>query len=230
MNLEVAGSSPAEITNSFCQIGDFDLKISLSGLFFFVSLAGCVTADAERYLQRDLPSKTSMGFKLDGTSLTMSGSVRGPECQMLKTIFRERPIKTIILQDSRGGRASTGYCVGEFIREKNIETIISGYCHSSCSRMWLGGVKRSLYDGARVGLHGHYDKGKLLAYAPKKLESWIPKMAPEVNKELLAKWARLPTNKDYYFFYNDVLEICLNDSCKYDWDWNVRSAGLSNKD
>jgi hypothetical protein len=228
MNLEVAGSSPAEITNSFCQIEDFVLKIWLLG--FFLSLAGCVTVDAERYLQRDLPNKTSMGFKLDGTSLTMSGSVRGPECQMLKTIFRERPIKTIILKDSRGGRASTGYCVGEFIREKNIETIISGYCNSSCSRMWLGGVKRSLYDGARVGLHGHYDKGKLLAYAPKKLESWIPKMAPEVNKELLAKWARLPTNKDQYYFYNDVLEICLNDACKYDFNWNVRSAGLSNKD
>ena len=207
------------------------MKISLVGLLLSLSLAGCVTAGAERFLQRELPSKTSMGFKLDGTSLTMSGSVRGPECQMLKVIFRERPIKTIILKDFRGGRASTGYCVGEFIREKNIETVISGYCHSSCSRMWLGGVKRSLQDGARVGLHGHYGRsGKLLAYAPKKLESWIPKMAPEVNKELLAKWARLPTNDDQYYFYNDKLEICLNDSCTYDFDWNVRNAGLSNKD
>ena len=207
------------------------MKISLVGLLLLLSLAGCVTAGAERFLQRELPSKTSMGFKLDGTSLTMSGSVRGPECQMLKVIFRERPIKTIILKDSRGGRASTGYCVGEFIREKNIETIISGYCHSSCSRMWLGGVKRSLQDGARVGLHGHYGRsGKLLAYAPKKLESWIPKMAPDVNMELLAKWARLPTIKDQYYFYNDVLEICLDGSCTYDFDWNVRSAGLSNKD
>ena len=34
MNLEVAGSSPAEITNSFCRIGNFDLKISLLGLLF----------------------------------------------------------------------------------------------------------------------------------------------------------------------------------------------------
>ena len=60
-----------------------------------------------------------------------------------------------------GGDAPTGYKVGELFRQKGLRTAISGFCYSSCSRMFLGGKVRVLTDDAppdatEVGFHGHY--------------------------------------------------------------------------
>ena len=89
----------------------------------------------------------------------MSGDVTGSECSQLLSILQQSPIRIVVLTQSKGGNADAGYCVGALIRQYRLATVIRGSCNSSCSRMWLGGVSRTL-DGpnSRVGLHGNYDR------------------------------------------------------------------------
>jgi hypothetical protein len=104
------------------------------------------------------PYATAMEISVTGTTVHMSGPVVGGECDKLKQIISTSQINHVVLSNSNGGNANTGYCIGETIRKHKISTSIEGFCLSSCSRMWLGGVTRKLEgDESNVGLHGNFD-------------------------------------------------------------------------
>lgn len=177
------------------------------------------------------PGALAMSMTVDGARVVLSGTVEGDECGRLGSILQQSAIRTVVLTQSRGGNADAGYCVGELIRARGLDTVIRGSCNSSCSRMWLGGVSRML-DGtnARVGLHGNYrNDGTLKPEAPARLQAWIPKYAPGVNRELMAQWTRLPTNRDMMYFYNDGAELCQSRLCTPLPGWNAVNAGLATR-
>jgi hypothetical protein len=175
------------------------------------------------------PSALGMTMVVDGDRVVMSGTVVGDECGRLRSVLQQSVVRTIVLMQSHGGNAEAGYCVGELIRARGLDTEIRGSCNSSCSRMWLGGVSRTL-DGndARVGLHGNYRNGTLEPGAPARLQSWIPTYAP-VNRELMARWTTLPTNHDMMYFYNDRAELCDHGRCTPLPGWNAVNAGLATR-
>lgn len=173
----------------------------------------------------------AMDFELNGDTITMSGHVDRYDCLHLQSLLSKNKIKTIILTKSGGGHADSGYCMGELIRQNGITTKIKGRCASSCSRIWLGGVTRTL-DGenARVGLHGNYERtGVLRTDAPGRLRAWIPSYAPNVDRKLMEQWINLPLNKQMMYFYNDRAELCDKDDCKIIQGKNVRNAGLATR-
>jgi hypothetical protein len=175
-----------------------------------------------------LPS-WAMTLTVEGSSVVLSGSVVGSECTALEQVLSQNKIKTVVLTNSGGGDARAGYCVGDLIRERGLATTIRGRCASSCSRMWLGGLERTL-DGpnSRVGLHGNYSSsGGLNADAPQKLRDWIPQHAPDVDKELMERWIHLPSNKWMMYFYNDKVELCGNGTCTPIAGRTARNAGLT---
>jgi hypothetical protein len=170
----------------------------------------------------------AMDIKVQADQVVMSGDVTGTECAQLFAVLQQNPIHVVVLTQSKGGNADAGYCVGELIRRHQLATVIHGSCNSSCSRMWLGGISRTL-DGAnaRVGLHGNYDRaGNLLPGAPARLQAWIPSYAP-VNEKLMAQWTTLPVNRQMMFFYNDRAELCNHGYCTPMPGWNALKAGLS---
>lgn len=172
----------------------------------------------------------SMSFQVQGDEVVMSGSVTGSECAELRTLLAQGDIKTVILGNSNGGNADAGYCVGTLIRQQGLSTIIRGRCVSSCSRMWLGGVSRTL-DGpyAKVGLHGNYDRnGFLLPGAPARLRAWIPSYAP-VDRQLMEQWINLDRNTAMMYFYNDKAELCFRESCSPLPGRNALNAGLATR-
>ena len=124
-----------------------------------------------------------------------------------------------------------GYCIGELIREKKLNTEIEGRCASSCSRMWLGGVQRTLNSSwARVGLHSNYKDGFATWEGTQKLRDWIPRFSPHVDKKLLREWTSLKTKNLMMYFYNDRAELCSRGGgrdCKEIPNFNVFNAGLS---
>lgn len=72
-------------------------------------------------------------------------------------------VDTIILRNSTGGDIPTGFRLGDLFRQKSLRTAVSGFCYSSCSRMFLGGKRRFFTDDfppdlTNVGFHGHYDR------------------------------------------------------------------------
>jgi hypothetical protein len=173
----------------------------------------------------------AMEMTIEGSSVIMSGSVVRADCDTLESILSKNSIKLVVLKNSGGGDANAGYCVGALVRRSGLSTVIRGRCASSCSRMWLGGVERTL-DGpnSRVGLHGNYDKGGgLLADAPTRLRAWIPQYAPTVDRGLMEQWIHLPVNKSMMNFYNGRAELCDNGSCSPISGRNALNAGLSTK-
>jgi hypothetical protein len=174
---------------------------------------------------------SAMEMTVQGDSIVMSGSVAGHECDTLESMLAKNTIKLIVLKDSGGGNARAGYCVGALVRKSGLSTLIRGRCASSCSRMWLGGVERTLEGpNSRVGLHGNYDNsGALLQEAPGRLRAWIPQYAPNVDKELMEQWIRLPVNKSMMYFYNDRAELCEQGACSAIKGRNVHNVGLATK-
>ena len=174
-------------------------------------------------------SASAMDITVEGSTVTMGGRVVGTECDQLRNIISNNRIENVILTNSPGGDADAGYCVGALIRESRLSTSIRGSCASSCSRMWLGGIIRTLTgNDSRVGLHGNYGStGALLAAAPARLRSWIPLYAPSVDQDLMEKWINLPVNTNVMFFYNDRAEICEGNVCSPISQRNAKNAGLT---
>jgi PAN domain len=60
--------------------------------------------------------------------------------------------------DSPGGNLVAGIEIGKAIRLKGFSTGVdsNGVCASACALAWLGGAKRALISGGRVGFHAAY--------------------------------------------------------------------------
>src|SRR5580700_5624007 len=85
----------------------------------------------------------AMELKIVGNQLILSGPVVGDEPEKVREALTNSPgIDTVILRNSGGGDAPAGYQVGQLLRERGMRTAVSGYCYSSCSRMFLGGSAR----------------------------------------------------------------------------------------
>jgi hypothetical protein len=105
----------------------------------------------------------AMAIVVAGDQLILAGPVISADYDAVEGNLSFNPqIKMVILRNSPGGDAPTGYHLGELFRQKSLQTAVSGYCYSSCSRLFLGGRERFFTDDyppefTQVGLHGHYD-------------------------------------------------------------------------
>ncbi|MBB3212193.1 hypothetical protein FHW67_001461 [Herbaspirillum sp. Sphag1AN] len=157
----------------------------------------------------------AMDFAVHVPYLVMSGGVVGNEARILAAALKDNPgITTIILKDSHGGFAPTGYDVGQMIRERGLNTALSGYCLSSCSRMFLGGNQRQYSDDqplemTTVGFHGNYsDQGQLLPSSTAILKPWIDKYSDgKANPALVDQWVHIQTNHGMAFFYHKDAQV-----------------------
>jgi hypothetical protein len=162
-------------------------------------------------------SVTAMEVSVSGVVVTMSGPVVLGDFARLKDAMGMNPdIKTVILRNSNGGHAPTGYQIGELIREKGLMTVVSGYCISSCSRMFLGGKERRFSDDQGlqrtfVGFHGHYDgAGRLNRQAVHRLGlfEWIIKYSDgKADKELVQRWINIEYNRGMVAFLHPDADI-----------------------
>jgi hypothetical protein len=177
------------------------LRLVLTG-FVWISLIVVLIA----------PASHAMQMQVGGNQLILSGDVVGDEAGLVADILSKNPaIDTVILRNSRGGNAPAGYRVGEMIRAKGLRTGVSGYCNSSCSRMFLGGKERfftSDYppDKTAVGFHGHYGSdGRLRSdeVARLGLKAWIIAYSDgRADPDLVERWINLPRNYDMVRFFD----------------------------
>jgi hypothetical protein len=95
------------------------------------------------------------------------------------------------------------------IRAHKLNTALSGFCISSCSRMFLGGVQRQYsdeqpLDKTYVGLHGNYAAdGSLQAGRMGYLKNWVIKYSDgKANPDLVEQWVHIPNHHGYIAFYH----------------------------
>jgi hypothetical protein len=160
-----------------------------------------------------LPTRASgMELKIVGNQIILSGPVVGDEPEKVREAFASSPgIETVILRNSPGGNAPAGYQVGQMLRERGIRTAVSGYCYSSCSRMFLGGSTRYFTDdylpeSNNVGFHGHYDRmGRLDADLVRRygLREWIIKYSDgKADPALVERWITIPYGRGMIHFFH----------------------------
>ena len=163
-----------------------------------------------------LPSTAiTMDVKPAGDQLILTGPVVSGDLDRVQNILAQSPgITTVILRYSPGGHAPTGYKVGELFREKGLRTAVSGYCYSSCSRMFLGGKVRVLTDDAppdatEVGFHGHYDAtGQLQPSVVEQLglKQWIIRYSDgKADPALVERWINIPIGVGMIHFFHPGL-------------------------
>jgi hypothetical protein len=167
-------------------------------------------------------SASAMELAKFGNTIILSGPVTGAEWAMVKDAFAENPhIDLVVLRNSHGGNADTGYQVGAFFRSVGVTTAVSGYCISSCSRMFLGGKQRLFTDDypldqTRVGFHGHYDAhGDLngASVARGDLLNWIIQYSDgKADPELVKRWIAIKKNKGAANFFHPDLAATLGNS------------------
>ena len=156
-----------------------------------------------------------MELKVAGTQLILSGPVVGDEPGKVREALASSPgIETVILRNSGGGNAPAGYQVGQLLRERGLRTAVSGYCYSSCSRMFLGGSARYFTDDYlpehnNVGFHGHYDRvGRLDANLVRQygLRDWIIKFSDgKADPALVERWINIPYSRGMIHFFHPGL-------------------------
>jgi hypothetical protein len=160
---------------------------------------------------------SAMDVKLTGDQIILSGPVVGNEYRQVADLLATNPgVTTVILRNSPGGAIPTGYRLGELFRAKGIHTAVSGYCISSCSRMFLGGRNRSFTDDVPaeftyLGFHGHYGRdGRLRADLVDHfgLKSWIIKHSDgNADDTLVERWVHIPWARGtIHFFPPDILK------------------------
>nr|WP_315471794.1 hypothetical protein [uncultured Rhodoferax sp.] len=157
----------------------------------------------------------AMEVAMHGNTLILSGPVVGTELGMVKDAFATNPkIDLVVLRNSPGGDAWTGYRVGELLRNAGVTTAVSGYCISSCSRMFLGGKQRLFTDDfpadrSYVGFHGHYDPDGTLNRASTQkngLYAWILWHSDgKADPDLVKRWITIEKSRGAAnFFHPDV--------------------------
>jgi hypothetical protein len=157
----------------------------------------------------------AMSLVVAGDQLILTGPVVAGDYQNVGAALDAHPeITTVVLRYSTGGDASTGYRVGNLIRARKLTTGVSGFCYSSCSRMFLGGTVRMFTDDfpatvTELGLHGHYDRtGHLNAGLVERdhLKDWIiSHTGGKADPALVDRWIHLPLNGGMIHFYNPRL-------------------------
>jgi hypothetical protein len=151
-----------------------------------------------------------MDIRTCDNQVILSGRVEGNEHVRIEEILSQNPkITTAVLRNSPGGDATTGFRLGELFREKGITTYVSGYCRSSCSRLFLGGKERYFTDdypanATHVGFHSNYrTDGRIVPGAPSQLKRFIATHSDgKASEELVERWVNLPDRRGFAYFFH----------------------------
>jgi hypothetical protein len=162
-----------------------------------------------------MTGSSAMDLKVLGHQLILSGPVVGNEpAQVVEALAKSPAVNTVILRNSLGGNAPAGYQVGQLLREGGLRTAVSGFCYSSCSRMFLGGRTRYFTDDypaerTEIGFHGHYySNGRLNADLVGRygLRDWIINYSDgKADPQLVERWIDIPYSRGMIHFFDPAL-------------------------
>jgi hypothetical protein len=161
------------------------------------------------------PQIRAMDIKVIDDQLILSGPVVAGDFEAVASRLASQPqIKLVVLRNSPGGDAPTGYRLGELFRQRSFKTAVSGYCYSACSRLFLGGKERYFTsddppEATHVGFHGHYDRNGYLNWplvSRLHLRDWIIHFSDgKADISLVERWIRIPRAAGMIHFYNPAL-------------------------
>ena len=108
-------------------------------------------------------SAQAMTLERVGSDLYATGATVGEDFVAFRQAFAQGGIERLILVNGPGGDLWTGMQVARMVREAKIKTVVSGYCMSACSLIFMGGKERAFGTGhsprlTLIGIHGAHDR------------------------------------------------------------------------
>lgn len=151
-----------------------------------------------------------MVMEVVDNQLIMSGAVvKGDYFSMTSLLDRNPQVDTVVVRNSPGGHAFSGYGIGALIRARKLNTVVSGYCRSACSRVFLGGVERRFADDTPPGqtyvaFHGNYDDtGGLNISQIETLRKYVIDYSDgKADRELVNRWTMIPNTSGFIYFFD----------------------------
>ena len=104
-----------------------------------------------------VPSKAKAAFRVTGEVLVYdtgdAGGIEAGDTDRLVEILRANPSVTRIELNSSGGDYFESFDLAHVIADFGLDTHVVGICESSCAHVFLGGARRTLARGGRIGFH-----------------------------------------------------------------------------
>ncbi|MCW0232070.1 MAG: hypothetical protein OJJ21_00555 [Ferrovibrio sp.] len=153
---------------------------------------------------------SAMVMEVVDNQLIMSGAVvSGDYFNITSLLDRNPQVDTVVVRNSPGGHAFTGFGIGAIIRARKLNTAVSGYCRSACSRIFLGGVERRFATDTPPGqtyvaFHGNYDdSGRLNISNIETLRKYVIDYSDgKADIELVKRWTVIPNTSGYIYFFD----------------------------
>ena len=108
-----------------------------------------------RAIATDTDKIGKMGYTLsvDGDNLIATGAVTwGLHDAFIKVVADNPNLKTVVL-NGPGGHVAVGLRLAALIKERQLDTMTTQMCASTCTMMFGAGKRRLLRNGAKLGFH-----------------------------------------------------------------------------
>lgn len=89
----------------------------------------------------------------DGGTIVFTGAIRFGAARSLERVLKESPAAFLLRLESPGGRIGEAKRLRALIQSRGLSTYTGTLCASACAVAYLGGTKRYLHPGGRIGFH-----------------------------------------------------------------------------
>jgi hypothetical protein len=104
-----------------------------------------------------------------GTVAELSGSFSKVVPLALETVLTRTPSVRTVRFESPGGDVASALVVARILRDRGLDSYVGRGCNSACTLAFLGGQRRFLADGARLGFH----RASAPGVAPSRLDAML---------------------------------------------------------
>ncbi len=139
--------------------------------------------------------------QLEGRSnhLQLEGALEFGSTRSVRQALDANPSVRMLRLESRGGRVAEGLALGTLLRDRGIDTFVSGECSSACVTAFAGGARRIIGPHARIGLHsagGAGFSGETIASANRRSDEFIA--ARGVDRDVLETGAAVANDQIWF--------------------------------
>ena len=144
----------------------------------------------------------AMTFRADPPLLYLGGAVVASDWDAWQEamIRFDGQIDTIVLHQSAGGDSGAGRRIGNDIRTRGLNTVVSGQCSSACANMFLAGVSRQFataigHSRAVLGFHGSYNKQTKSVNRKRSTDYFVRMSDGKMEKEFVERFIRIENKR-----------------------------------
>jgi hypothetical protein len=95
----------------------------------------------------------------NGTVLEFSGGISFGTAKEFETMLKAMDNVHTVRLNSHGGRIMEAQKISDLIKARRLSTYVTQHCVSACTIVFLGGTKRYLHAGAKLGFHQPHFRG-----------------------------------------------------------------------